>query len=170
MCVGGEEIKQQKNGCNDDTKGKICSNKMRSAAFFLRMTWRWTAGTKPDYFCQLCISIASQHAIVKVRENGWTPPLITGTLVGIRANTRTWTVISPFLSAPLSPTVYYFLVSFFFTYSLSWFTLVTPTLITHHHHLQVYMDDECAVCLSLHHVRAWESAPVCVNVWGCQGS
>ncbi len=70
--------------------------------FPLRMTWRWTAGTEPDNLCQLCISVASVSAIVKVRENGWTPPLILGTLEGIRVNTRTRTsVISPFLSAPL---------------------------------------------------------------------
>lgn len=104
MCVGREITGKEKKRCMNDRKSEICRNKTWSVSFFsaLRMTWRWTVGIGPDNLCRLGISMASQCATVKVRENGWTPPLIRGTLGGIRDNTRTRTsVISSFLSAPL---------------------------------------------------------------------
>lgn len=115
MCVGREITGKEKKRCMNDRKSEICRNKTWSVSFFspLRMTWRWTVGIGPDNLCRLSISMASQCATVKVRENGWTPPLIRGTLGGIRANTRTRTsVISSFLSAPLI-----LLCRFFFHFS-----------------------------------------------------
>lgn len=101
MCVGREITGKEKKRCMNDRKSEICRNKTWSVSFL------------PDNLCRLGISMASQCATVKVRENGWTPPLIRGTLGGIRANTRTRTsVISSFLSAPLI-----FLCRFFFQFS-----------------------------------------------------
>ena len=135
-------------------KVKYAAIKAGVFLFFIRMTWRWTAGSEPDNLCQLCISIASQSAIDKVRENGWTPPLIPGTLGGIRANTRTRTsVISPFLSScPLSFPLFLcrLLYSTFSGLCLSSRPLKS---LTHTHTpwliFQVYMDEGCTVCSSL---------------------
>lgn len=60
-------------------------------------------------------AIAFQSAIVKVGENGWTPPLIPGALGGIRANTRTGTLPnSPSHFYPLCFPVFLFFSVFLF--------------------------------------------------------
>lgn len=82
--------------CNNVQMTKEKENvhqKNKALLFFPVMTCRWTVGTESNNRCQLCISIAFQRATLKVRENGWTPPLIPGTLGGIIANTRTRTSV-----------------------------------------------------------------------------
>lgn len=143
--------------------------------FPLRMTWRWTVGIGPDDLCRLGISMASQCATVKVRENGWTPPLIRGTLGGIRANTRTRTsVISSFLSAPLILLCRFLFsqilsaVLFFSRHYWGW-GLYKDTLHppSHTHYLfQVYsIRMACAVCSSLSMCKLMS---VCVFGCGCE--
>lgn len=84
-------------------------------------------------------AIAFQSAIVKVGENGWTPPLIPGALGGIRANTRTGTL-------PNSPSHFYplcFPVFLFFSVFLFFNSSCLPL----------------SVCLSVSLWKVWVSFP-----------
>lgn len=158
--------KGERNGC-EGNKVKYVAIKQAASPVLFFETWRWTAGTKPDHFCQLCSSWASLSAIVKVKENGWTPPLIPGTLRGIRADTRTRTSVISLFSFSILSTICQHALD-----TLSILSLPPQVFLPKHTNIisLAYTHILCRFMwmTNAQHVQSFQC--VCVNVWGCHSS